>query len=331
MKPTLAVFFAMSLTYISSGAEATVSCGSNAYYRRCGTACPVTCENFSNPPRICTAQCVDGCFCNSGYIRGPGNRCIRRSQCPHRPPRCGRNAHYTTCGTACPLTCKNLNNPPQVCTLQCVRGCFCNKGYVRGHDGRCVRPSLCLNACPSNSHYKSCGSACVGTCANNGIPSQICTKQCVRGCFCNKGYVKDENGRCVRLSECKKSCPSNSHYKSCGSACVGTCANKGIPNRVCTEQCVQGCFCNKGYVKDRNGRCVRLSDCKPRKPRCYRPNTVYKFCGTRCPLTCSTLNHPPPCTKECVQGCFCRRGYVLSHPRGRCIRKSRCPKICKKY
>lgn len=51
--------------------------------------------------------------------------------------------HYNECGTACPLTCKNVNSPPQLCTDQCVPGCFCNKGLVRRDDGKCVKPAEC--------------------------------------------------------------------------------------------------------------------------------------------------------------------------------------------
>ncbi|CAD7087413.1 unnamed protein product [Hermetia illucens] len=44
---------------------------------------------------------------------------------------CGQNENYTTCGTACPLTCQRP--VPTICTYQCVRGCFCNDGFIL-HD-----------------------------------------------------------------------------------------------------------------------------------------------------------------------------------------------------
>lgn len=53
------------------------------------------------------------------------------------------NEEFITCGTACPITCANRNNPPRICTLQCVIGCFCKKGYLRASDDSCVLPDDC--------------------------------------------------------------------------------------------------------------------------------------------------------------------------------------------
>lgn len=57
---------------------------------------------------------------------------------------CRPNQQWTTCGTACPLTCSNYNDPP-FCTAQCVDGCFCNDGYVQVSDKntKCVLPENC--------------------------------------------------------------------------------------------------------------------------------------------------------------------------------------------
>lgn len=54
---------------------------------------------------------------------------------------CGLNEEYTTCGTACPLTCEKPNVGP--CTMQCVIGCQCQKGYLRHKSGKCVKPGEC--------------------------------------------------------------------------------------------------------------------------------------------------------------------------------------------
>jgi hypothetical protein len=54
---------------------------------------------------------------------------------------CGLNEEYTTCGTACPLTCEKPNVGP--CTMQCVIGCQCQKGYLRHKSGKCIKPGEC--------------------------------------------------------------------------------------------------------------------------------------------------------------------------------------------
>ena len=57
-------------------------------------------------------------------------------------PGCINGKVYTTCGTACPLTCGNYQDQPSGCTLQCVIGCVCPSGMVEHEDG-CVAPSDC--------------------------------------------------------------------------------------------------------------------------------------------------------------------------------------------
>lgn len=74
---------------------------------------------------------------------------------------CPANSHYSTCGTACPLTCENFQNPPKVCVLMCKIGCECDEGYVLAKDGSCVLPEHC----PSQAVEKSCsGEAETGLC-----------------------------------------------------------------------------------------------------------------------------------------------------------------------
>ncbi len=64
--------------------------------------------------------------------------------------KCNTNEVYTTCGTACPLTCDNYENPPEFCTQQCIIGCVCASGYVKNSDGKCVLPTECKPK--GNSH-----------------------------------------------------------------------------------------------------------------------------------------------------------------------------------
>ena len=55
---------------------------------------------------------------------------------------CTGGKEWQDCGTACPLTCDNYDNPPLVCTLQCVQGCFCPDGKA-DLNGVCVEPASC--------------------------------------------------------------------------------------------------------------------------------------------------------------------------------------------
>ena len=181
------------------------SCGDNEEYNRCGTACPSICGDSGS--KICTRQCVAGCFCLPGFIldEQDGN-CIPVNECPTDSSICGDNEVYKTCGTACPGKCGDSG--PQICTKQCVEGCFCQIGFILDYeDGNCIPVNECPTnyntpTCGVNEEYKICGTACPEKCGDSGS-STICTKQCVAGCFCKSGYKLDDVGKnCIPEDEC---------------------------------------------------------------------------------------------------------------------------------
>ncbi|KAJ1132125.1 hypothetical protein NDU88_010454 [Pleurodeles waltl] len=304
------------------------TCKGNSNYTDCGTACPLTCDNYDNPPLVCSKQCVPGCSCNKGFVleSAASKCCIPLSECKKA---CPENAQYTDCGTACPLTCDNYDNPPLVCSKECVQGCFCKEGFVfeNAVSKRCIPQSECKKACGLHSRYTNCGTACPLTCDNYDNPPQVCTYQCVAGCFCEEGYVfkSATSKRCIPPTVCKRACPDHSKYTECGSACPLSCDNYENPLRACTDQCVPGCFCEEGYVleKDGSSRCVKQSSCKTR----CSANSHYQQCGTACPKTCADVTNPVPrpCTLQCSAGCFCDVGYVLENAASTfCVKESLC-------
>ena len=57
-----------------------------------------------------------------------------------------------------------------------------------------------------------------------------------------------------------RTCPPNSHWNPCGSACPLTCSDKpGVP-KFCTRQCVEQCSCDPGFVLS-GKTCVPLRQC----------------------------------------------------------------------
>ena len=73
-------------------------------------------------------------------------------------PTCQAGRVFNQCGTACPLTCDNRDNPP-FCTRQCVAGCFCPEGTLEDNSGNCVQESQCPGInyyCSVSVHYLSC-------------------------------------------------------------------------------------------------------------------------------------------------------------------------------
>ena len=57
-------------------------------------------------------------------------------------PTCANNMVYSTCASACPLTCANRNDPPRPCPAICVTNCTCPFGMAE-HEGRCYNPDDC--------------------------------------------------------------------------------------------------------------------------------------------------------------------------------------------
>ncbi|CDW58569.1 Chymotrypsin-elastase inhibitor ixodidin [Trichuris trichiura] len=79
-------------------------------------------------------------------------------------PQCGPNEQFTSCGTACPLTCEDVKNPtPKACTLQCVPGCFCKEGYALDASKKCVPESKLHDACIFSGGTHRSRNSCKGT------------------------------------------------------------------------------------------------------------------------------------------------------------------------
>ena len=58
-------------------------CPGDKVYKECGTACPITCENINDPPVVCPAMCVSGCFCPRGTVEH-GKKCVKPAECPKK-------------------------------------------------------------------------------------------------------------------------------------------------------------------------------------------------------------------------------------------------------
>lgn len=145
-----------------------------------------------------------------------------------------------------------------MCTYNCVSGCFCAENKFRDEKtGQCVDLTLCT--CPEGEEFNECGTACPITCENQ--IEESCTKQCVLGCFCKKGKIRQEStGVCVDAKDCMK-CPENEEYtKNCVSA--ATCEQPHL------KECLRksGCSCKNGLVRDTEiDECVPIEECPQSK------------------------------------------------------------------
>ncbi|XP_044267756.1 chymotrypsin-elastase inhibitor ixodidin-like [Tribolium madens] len=75
------VLLAFAATVAVLGSETKFDCSREGEeYKHCGYACPFTCTQPQ--PRLCTLQCVPGCFCKRGLFRDErSGECVTKSQC----------------------------------------------------------------------------------------------------------------------------------------------------------------------------------------------------------------------------------------------------------
>ncbi|XP_059194717.1 IgGFc-binding protein-like isoform X2 [Centropristis striata] len=99
--------------------------------------------------------------------------------------------------------------------------------------------------------------SCVNNLCVNEASSSMCNILTAYANICQKLSARVQNWRTI--SNCSMSCPVNSHYESCGSACPATCGHPDA-HRNCTLPCVESCQCNKGYLLS-GGKCVPHSKC----------------------------------------------------------------------
>ncbi|EAU76572.1 AGAP006253-PA [Anopheles gambiae str. PEST] len=56
--------------------------------------------------------------------------------------------------------------------------------------------------CGENEIYQRCGTGCERTCDNGDTWDKPCKAACVDKCFCKDGFLRNENGKCVRAWHC---------------------------------------------------------------------------------------------------------------------------------
>ena len=78
-------------------------------------------------------------------------------------------------------------------TLICLRSC--NGNWIRGKKQHAVE-----EACPENETFVVCrSSSCFDKVCDDVLDSErmkICTRDCARGCACDEGFVRGEDGVC---------------------------------------------------------------------------------------------------------------------------------------
>ncbi|XP_074510552.1 IgGFc-binding protein-like [Sebastes fasciatus] len=89
-----------------------------------------------------------------------------------------------------------------------------------------------------------------------------------------------------QLANCPIPCQAHSQYKVCGSACPETC---GLQPEGCPKICVEGCFCDPGYVLSGQECVIREKGCGcNHNGRYYRPGVTF-WADSQCKEKCACV------------------------------------------
>ncbi|XP_061919145.1 IgGFc-binding protein isoform X2 [Entelurus aequoreus] len=215
---------------------------------------------------------------------------------PWRGDKCGlscpQHSHYRICVSACSVSCGVLSDAP--CPWPCYEGCQCDAGHAQSENG-CVRNEKC--GCFFRGQYHEVGEVVWNEGCSKRCSCCSTATLCCRPASCPKGQscVLNQTWHCAEKT---LSCPVNSHYKSCGTACPATCEAPFISS--CNLACVAGCLCDPGFLLD-GDTCVHPSQCGCNYDgRRYRSN--------------ETFWADDSCTRQCIcdpntHKVFCRVAY----------------------
>ncbi|GBM17505.1 Papilin [Araneus ventricosus] len=265
--------FLVLFALVAGAFASAEDCPANAHYEECGTACPTTCENYENPPKVCVLLCVPGCFCDEGYVQTEEGKCVKPERCPSEEQNCEDEPETGMCRGYFPMwyydekaiECKKFiyggcdgNGNRYATKEQCLRTCA---SVWESDSDRCSQPAetgMCRGFFPRYYFDKAAGQ---------------CKKFVYGGCGGNENNFKTEEecqGACG--NQAAQVCGENERYNGCGTACPLTCENYDNPPKICVLMCKIGCECEEGFVRRADGKCVKPDQCPNRQAALDRPD-----------------------------------------------------------
>ncbi|PZC75815.1 hypothetical protein B5X24_HaOG205635 [Helicoverpa armigera] len=330
------------------------SCGDNEVLAICPTDCASdycpteeTKEStFCEPQEVCPPP---ACKCAFNHRRASNGTCIPTRSCPPFDCSARPNEEFDPCPPLCPTDDCSQASPTGECprlfgqigiVLICNPQCRCKKGYWR-LNGECVPYGQCPGVCPANERYSECiQGECRALNCTQKDQSVACVRldpqYCLKGCVCEEGYLRDENGVCVPQDQCKKeteptTCPPNEQFTECTQIVCRAqkCEQKNWPipcPGIAAGSCIKGCVCQVGYLRDDNGDCIPEDQCIPNPclPSEEFSNCTQAVCRAQ---NCSDKDIPQACPSvadgDCKQGCVCQEGSLRDES-GYCVPERLC-------
>ncbi|NWH28021.1 FCGBP protein, partial [Grus americana] len=95
-------------------------------------------------------------------------------------------------------------------------------------------------------------------CVNDGLHAKLCQALKAYADACQEEGITISDWRTP--ARCPLSCPKNSNYTICGTACPATCNNDVLLANCDASTCVETCKCQEGFVFDAN-KCIPKDEC----------------------------------------------------------------------
>jgi len=171
-------------------------CGVNEEWTDCSSSScfEPSCVNgeVMVPGPVCTADCRQGCRCQTGFARS-GQNCISNTQCGAGGSVC---TAFSDCGSCVNGGCQWQGS--------CQRACL-GISAVACTTVALSCPGLPQPVCDLNEEWTVCSSSsCFESSCVKGkvvVPGPICTMDCRQGCRCSSGFSRRGNN-CIRNSRC---------------------------------------------------------------------------------------------------------------------------------
>ncbi|XP_078509937.1 alpha-tectorin-like [Lissotriton helveticus] len=112
----------------------------------------------------------------------------------------------------------------------------------------------CTKALPSHNVLESCVQE---LCASNGTREVLCHVLTSYVQQCQAANITVQDWR--KKEFCEATCPENSVYSTCGTACPATCTDPEAP-QFCAQPCRESCLCKPSYILGA-GVCVPVEQC----------------------------------------------------------------------
>ncbi len=228
------------------------------------------------------------CVCRRGYVRNDAGRCVERH--PECEP--GPNEYRNEEGEC---VCKRgyIRDDKGRCVEkrpECDPGpneyrddegkCVCKRGYIRDENKRCVKPTDPGEDCRKKG-WTWTGSKCVEPKCEPG-PNEYRNNE--GQCVCQRGYERDDKGRCVKTSDPAEDCRKKG-WTWDGKTCLppsdpaADCKKKGwIWNgEVCVEPSDPAADCKKKGWTWTGNKCV-----EPANPAADCRKKGWTWTGNKC-------------------------------------------------